>query len=47
MFLKNARLNTLDEEFNRVLGGGLVPGSLTFWVVNLVLEKAPCSYKLP
>lgn len=23
------RLNTLDEEFNRVLGGGLVPGSLT------------------
>ncbi|MBR9913230.1 MAG: DNA repair protein RadA [Algicola sp.] len=26
---KEARLNTLDEEFNRVLGGGLVPGSLT------------------
>ena len=23
------RLNMLDEEFNRVLGGGLVPGSLT------------------
>lgn len=23
------RLNTLDHEFNRVLGGGLVPGSLT------------------
>ena len=23
------RLNTLDKEFNRVLGGGLVPGSLT------------------
>ncbi|MGS2725515.1 DNA repair protein RadA [Psychroserpens sp. BH13MA-6] len=26
---KEARLNTRDEEFNRVLGGGLVPGSLT------------------
>jgi len=26
---KEARLNTMDDEFNRVLGGGLVPGSLT------------------
>ena len=26
---KEIRLNTLDVEFNRVLGGGLVPGSLT------------------
>ncbi|WP_047549820.1 DNA repair protein RadA [Psychroserpens sp. Hel_I_66] len=26
---QEARLNTVDEEFNRVLGGGLVPGSLT------------------
>lgn len=26
---KEARLNTQDYEFNRVLGGGLVPGSLT------------------
>jgi len=26
---QEARLNTKDEEFNRVLGGGLVPGSLT------------------
>lgn len=26
---KDARLNTLNEELNRVLGGGLVPGSLT------------------
>ena len=26
---EDARLNTLDQEFNRVLGGGLVPGSLT------------------
>ncbi len=26
---KEARLNTEDSEFNRVLGGGLVPGSLT------------------
>nr|WP_321221097.1 DNA repair protein RadA [uncultured Psychroserpens sp.] len=26
---KEARLNTEDAEFNRVLGGGLVPGSLT------------------
>ncbi|WP_040280543.1 DNA repair protein RadA [Psychroserpens damuponensis] len=26
---KEARLNTEDGEFNRVLGGGLVPGSLT------------------
>ncbi|WP_350286494.1 DNA repair protein RadA [uncultured Croceitalea sp.] len=26
---KEIRLNTLDQEFNRVLGGGLVPGSLT------------------
>ncbi|MDT0620228.1 DNA repair protein RadA [Croceitalea vernalis] len=26
---KEIRLNTLDIEFNRVLGGGLVPGSLT------------------
>jgi DNA repair protein RadA/Sms len=26
---QEARLNTMDEEFNRVLGGGLVPGSLT------------------
>ncbi len=26
---QEARLNTLDTEFNRVLGGGLVPGSLT------------------
>lgn len=25
---EDARLNTLDEEFNRVLGGGVVPGSL-------------------
>jgi len=27
--LKEARLKTLNNEFNRVLGGGLVPGSLT------------------
>nr|WP_321232607.1 DNA repair protein RadA [uncultured Psychroserpens sp.] len=26
---QDARLSTLDNEFNRVLGGGLVPGSLT------------------
>jgi len=26
---KEARLDTLDTEFNRVLGGGIVPGSLT------------------
>lgn len=26
---KEARLDTFDQEFNRVLGGGLVPGSLT------------------
>lgn len=26
---EEARLNTLDAEFNRVLGGGIVPGSLT------------------
>ncbi len=26
---KEIRINTLDQEFNRVLGGGLVPGSLT------------------
>lgn len=26
---EESRLNTQDEEFNRVLGGGLVPGSLT------------------
>ncbi|WP_412987082.1 DNA repair protein RadA [Pontimicrobium sp. IMCC45349] len=26
---KEARLNTFDQEFNRVLGGGIVPGSLT------------------
>ena len=26
---QDARLNTLDDEFNRVLGGGIVPGSLT------------------
>ena len=26
---EEARLNTLDGEFNRVLGGGIVPGSLT------------------
>lgn len=26
---QEARLDTLDEEFNRVLGGGIVPGSLT------------------
>ncbi|MDT0606554.1 DNA repair protein RadA [Croceitalea rosinachiae] len=26
---KEIRLNALDQEFNRVLGGGLVPGSLT------------------
>ncbi len=26
---KEARLNTFDGEFNRVLGGGIVPGSLT------------------
>ena len=26
---KEARLDTLDGEFNRVLGGGIVPGSLT------------------
>ncbi len=25
---KEARMNTLDDEFNRVLGGGIVPGSL-------------------
>ena len=25
---KEVRLNVLDQEFNRVLGGGLVPGSL-------------------
>lgn len=26
---KEARMNTFDNEFNRVLGGGIVPGSLT------------------
>jgi len=26
---EDARLNTQDQEFNRVLGGGIVPGSLT------------------
>ncbi|MGC6431796.1 MAG: DNA repair protein RadA [Jejuia sp.] len=26
---EEARLNSLDQEFNRVLGGGIVPGSLT------------------
>ncbi|MDC6365367.1 MULTISPECIES: DNA repair protein RadA [Flavobacteriaceae] len=26
---KEVRIDTLDQEFNRVLGGGLVPGSLT------------------
>ncbi|MCD2257985.1 DNA repair protein RadA [Psychroserpens luteolus] len=26
---QEARLNTMDDEFNRVLGGGIVPGSLT------------------
>ena len=26
---KEARLDTFDGEFNRVLGGGIVPGSLT------------------
>ncbi|KJD31316.1 DNA repair protein RadA [Tamlana nanhaiensis] len=26
---KETRLNTLDSEFNRVLGGGMVPGSVT------------------
>jgi len=26
---KEARMNTYDDEFNRVLGGGIVPGSLT------------------
>ncbi|NQZ44175.1 MAG: DNA repair protein RadA [Flavobacteriaceae bacterium] len=26
---KEVRINTLDQEFNRVLGGGIVPGSLT------------------
>lgn len=26
---EEARLDTLDQEFNRVLGGGIVPGSLT------------------
>ncbi|MBT8261007.1 MAG: DNA repair protein RadA, partial [Bacteroidia bacterium] len=26
---KEARMLTLDSEFNRVLGGGIVPGSLT------------------
>ena len=26
---EDARLNTLDSEFNRVLGGGIIPGSLT------------------
>ena len=26
---EEARYNTLDQEFNRVLGGGIVPGSLT------------------
>ncbi|TYA70184.1 DNA repair protein RadA [Seonamhaeicola marinus] len=26
---EDARLNSLDKEFNRVLGGGIVPGSLT------------------
>ncbi len=26
---KESRLNTFDDEFNRVLGGGIVPGSLT------------------
>ena len=27
--LKETRIKTLNKEFNRVLGGGLVPGSLT------------------
>jgi len=40
------RLDTLNQEFNRVLGGGLVPGSLCFSEENLALEKAPYYSKL-
>ncbi len=39
------RMDTTDGELNRVLGGGIVPGSLFFWVVNPALEKAPFCFK--
>ena len=34
-----ARLNTKNNELNRVLGGGLVPGSLTLLGANPELER--------
>ena len=40
------RIKTSDDEFNRVLGGGIVAGSIVLSVVSLELVKAHYFYKL-
>jgi DNA repair protein RadA/Sms len=42
---KEARLNTNNAEFNRVLGGGLVPGSLTLLGGEPGIGKVRCYFK--
>ena len=42
---QESRLDTFDAEFNRVLGGGIVPGSLIYLEENQVLVKAHCYFK--
>ncbi len=39
------RLFVPVEEFNRVLGGGIVPGSIIYWAANRASAKAVCSYR--
>ena len=42
---QESRLRCPDEELDRVLGGGLVPGSVTHWAVNPELGNPPFCYK--
>ena len=44
---KELRLDTFDLEFNRVLGGGLVPGSLTLLGGEPGIGKVLYYFKLP
>ena len=43
---QESRLDTFDGEFNRVLGGGIVPGSLILLGGEPGIGKAHCYFKL-
>ena len=42
---ETSRIKTGDDEFDRVLGGGVVQEGLYFWVENQVLVSRPYYFK--